>query len=484
MNSITITLTGHRPQRIGGYNYYSPLNLAIATKIRNHLLSYLKQGIKVHAISGMALGADTIYALVVLKLKRQGYNITLEAAIPCANHPDNWPVSSQVMWRDIVNQADKVTYVSNESYKPYLMQKRNEFMVDSSNELLSVWDGSTTGGTYNCIQYAKQKEVNIVQVNPKALVIEHKGDLLKSDCDVFMHQANCRSTMGSGIAKSIRAKFPVVYEVDCASLLKPEEKLGTYTYAEVENSNKTIQIVNLYGQLNYGADRKLYTNYEALENALHSYLTDRLEREGSLEGLKIGVPKYMGCARAGGDWSIVSVILQKACDKFGVSIHTYELVEEFTFFWQNKSPFSQWHRSTFTENGKTYTCTEQYMMEQKALLMGDTKTAAKIMSLGYNPREYKALGRRVKPFDAKLWNEKCREIVYQGNLLKFTQNPHLGKQLTATAGTTLVEASPYDTIWGIGLAENDPRAKNRNTWRGTNWLGEVLTNLRIHLIGE
>ena len=160
------------------------------------------------------------------------------------------------------------------------------------------------------------------------------------------------------------------------------------------------------------------------------------------------------------------------------------IVEKFTFFWQNKSPFSQWHRSNFTEHEFQYTCAEQYMMHHKALLMGDTETAAAIIALGYNPREYKALGRKVKPFDAKLWNEKCREIVYQGNLLKFTQNPHLGKQLAATHSTTLVEASPYDTMWGIGLGENDSRAKNRNTWRGTNWLGEVLTKLRKDLIGE
>ncbi|BCT30356.1 NADAR family protein [Bacillus velezensis] len=159
-------------------------------------------------------------------------------------------------------------------------------------------------------------------------------------------------------------------------------------------------------------------------------------------------------------------------------------MEKFTFFWQSKSPFSQWHRCMFMENGKIYTCAEQYMMEQKALLMGDTEIAAEIMATGYNPREYKALGRKVKPFDARLWHNKCKEIVYQGNLLKFTQNHELGKQLTATAGTTLVEASPYDTIWGIGLSAEDPRALNRGSWRGTNWLGEVLTNLRKNLIGE
>ncbi|BCT30354.1 SLOG family protein [Bacillus velezensis] len=321
---ITISLTGSRPSKLGGYDYYSPLNIAIANKLRDYLHSYLKAGMRVHAISGMALGADTIFALVVLKLKRQGYDIALEAAIPCLNHPNVWPQASQEQWHKVVNQADKITYVSNLPYQPYLMQMRNRYMVDQCDELIAVWDG-TTGGTYNCVQYAKQKGVKIVQINPKHLVIEHKGDLLLSDCNVLMHQANARSTMGSGIAKSIREKFPIVYEVDCASPLKPEQKLGTYTYATVDNQGKQIEIVNLYGQLNYGSDRKLYTSYEALESALFGYLTERQNREGNLSHLKIGVPKYMGCARAGGDWNIVSGILEKATKQFNVSIHTYEL---------------------------------------------------------------------------------------------------------------------------------------------------------------
>ena len=71
--------------------------------------------------------------------------------------------------------------------------------------------------------------------------------------------------------------------------------------------------------------------------------------------------------------------------------------------------------------------------------------------------------------------------MFQGNYAKFTQNPDLLKTLIDTIGTTLVEASPYDKVWGIGLAEDDPKALNRETWEGTNWLGEVLTDLRTYL---
>ncbi|HDR4736827.1 TPA: DUF1273 family protein [Bacillus cereus] len=320
---ITIALTGHRPGKLGGYDYYSPLNLSIATKLREYLLFHLRQGKQVHAISGMALGADTIFALVALKLKKQGYAVILESAIPCTAHASQWPKPSQEQWKSIVEQADVVTYVSKLLYKPYLMQKRNEYMVNQCDELIAIFDG-TKGGTANCIDYAMKKEKKIMTINPKELIIQHKGDILRSDCDVIMHQANARSTMGSGIAKQIRAEFPIVYEVDCASPLSPEQKLGTFTFANVQNNGKSIEIVNLYGQLNYGADRKLYTVYEALESALFGYLSNRLDREGNLSHLKIGVPKYMGCARAGGDWNVVTGILEEATKQFNISIHTYE----------------------------------------------------------------------------------------------------------------------------------------------------------------
>lgn len=159
-------------------------------------------------------------------------------------------------------------------------------------------------------------------------------------------------------------------------------------------------------------------------------------------------------------------------------------MEKFTYFWQSQSPFSQWHYSPFKVGELSFTCCEQWMMYHKALMMGDDETAKQILNAGYNPKLHKALGRKVKPFDEALWKEKCRDLVFAGNYYKFVQNPHLLLKLKETKGTTLVEASPYDTIWGIGLNAEDPRAKNRNTWRGTNWLGEAITKLRITLIGE
>ena len=153
----------------------------------------------------------------------------------------------------------------------------------------------------------------------------------------------------------------------------------------------------------------------------------------------------------------------------------------FTFFFTEASPFSQWYRCAFTAGDHAFNCAEQYMMHGKALLFQDAATAEKILAADH-PREHKALGRKVKPFDDAVWKRERVGIVRAGNHAKFTQNPALLEQLLATRGTTLVEASPYDRIWGIGLAATDPRAQDPAQWKGQNLLGKVLTELRDQLL--
>ena len=153
----------------------------------------------------------------------------------------------------------------------------------------------------------------------------------------------------------------------------------------------------------------------------------------------------------------------------------------FTFFFTEASPFSQWYRCTFTASELTFNCAEQYMMYAKALRFDDDDTAAAIMAADH-PREHKALGRKVKGFDDTIWKRERLNIVKAGNRAKFTQNPELLRLLLETAGTTLVEASPYDKIWGIGLAATDPRAQDPATWKGQNLLGKILTKLRDELL--
>lgn len=150
-------------------------------------------------------------------------------------------------------------------------------------------------------------------------------------------------------------------------------------------------------------------------------------------------------------------------------------MEKFTFFWAGV--FSQWYPSRFTIDGVIYNCAEQYMMAKKAELFGDTKTLELIMNSTI-PKEQKALGRGVANFNPEVWGTNCKRFVKEATIAKFSQNPKLLKILMDTAGTTLVEASPEDKIWGIGLAHYDPRAHDRSTWEGTNWLGEIITEVR------
>ena len=153
--------------------------------------------------------------------------------------------------------------------------------------------------------------------------------------------------------------------------------------------------------------------------------------------------------------------------------------EDFTFFWDG--PFSQWEPSKFTIKGVEYVTAEQYMMHQKAIFFNDKRIAKRIMETK-SPREQKRLGRLVSNFNPTLWDDVAYDIVLTGNIAKFSQNPHLLKHLMDTEGTELVEASPYDTIWGIGLDENNPDAWDKTKWKGRNLLGKVLDETRKHLI--
>ena len=153
--------------------------------------------------------------------------------------------------------------------------------------------------------------------------------------------------------------------------------------------------------------------------------------------------------------------------------------EKFTLFYGGY--FSQWYRCQFEIDGIEYNCTEQFMMAEKARFFGDADALGRIMKESH-PRGQKAIGREVKNFDVAKWNAVARDRVYAGNYAKFTQNKGLKLELEATKGTTLVETSPTDKIWGIGRDSDDPLALNRDTWRGTNWLGEVLNKVRDDII--
>lgn len=155
------------------------------------------------------------------------------------------------------------------------------------------------------------------------------------------------------------------------------------------------------------------------------------------------------------------------------------MTERFTLFYGG--PASQWYPSQFIIDNIKYNCCEQFMMAEKARLFGDDDALNIIMGTD-NPKIQKATGRLVKGFVKETWESNAKLIVYRANLAKFTQNADLLEWLLDKAGTTLVEASPWDTIWGIGLAEDDPDALDRTKWKGTNWLGEIETMVMNDLL--
>ena len=137
----------------------------------------------------------------------------------------------------------------------------------------------------------------------------------------------------------------------------------------------------------------------------------------------------------------------------------------------------------FKAHGITFNCAEQFMMYMKAIHFKDWDSEERILKATH-PYQQKKLGRKVKNFNTEEWNKYAKIYVSNGNHEKFTQNPKHLEYLLSTKGTTLVEASLYDKVWGIGLGIDDPSKSDPKNWKGTNWLGEVLTELRDDLIKE
>jgi len=149
---------------------------------------------------------------------------------------------------------------------------------------------------------------------------------------------------------------------------------------------------------------------------------------------------------------------------------------------RDKSCLSQWFPATFKVDGIEYNSTEQYMMAHKAGLFEDYDICDQIMS-EKSVKRIKALGRKVKNFDEKKWAKKSIAIVKKANYAKFSQNRDMQEFLMSCRGI-IVEASPYDKIWGNGLLQDHPDSTNPELWPGENKLGSILTELRDEFIAE
>lgn len=161
---------------------------------------------------------------------------------------------------------------------------------------------------------------------------------------------------------------------------------------------------------------------------------------------------------------------------------------KYVFFWSHQpgkggisaACLSQWYDASFLVEGQRYATAEQFMMAEKAALFDDENTRLKILEAS-TPGAAKALGRSVSEFDYEKWAENRFDIVVRANRAKFRQNPELGNFLKQTGNRILVEASPVDRIWGIGLNQDNERAVNPNLWLGLNLLGFALMQVRTEL---
>jgi ribA/ribD-fused uncharacterized protein len=151
--------------------------------------------------------------------------------------------------------------------------------------------------------------------------------------------------------------------------------------------------------------------------------------------------------------------------------------EKFVFFWETADIYSNWYPAKFRMDGHTFANSEQAMMYEKAKLMGDESSIAKILKTT-DPKKVKKLGREVKPWKEDLWKKHRLEIMTRVCLAKFKSNPTLTEKLKATGDKILVEASPYDDIWGIGMRDSDAGVENPKKWKGLNLLGQALMNVR------
>jgi ribA/ribD-fused uncharacterized protein len=155
------------------------------------------------------------------------------------------------------------------------------------------------------------------------------------------------------------------------------------------------------------------------------------------------------------------------------------ITDTHVYFYGGECCFSNWHttKDQFKHREHIFQNSEQAFMYEKALCFNDIEIAEKILLTG-DPKQVKALGRKIKNFDAAIWNDKCKEAMFIVNVAKYGQNKDFLKKLSDTGEKILVEASPYDKIWGVGLHWTDDKILDEKNWQGQNLLGKALMRVR------
>jgi uncharacterized phage-like protein YoqJ len=162
-----VCFTGHRPQALGGFDEMAPMNAFVRRRLDAEVRRLYDAGAR-SFVSGMALGVDQWAAEVVLSLKAEHDDVRLVAAVPCEGQDSRWPLASRLKYRSLLGKADEVHTVTPGPYEAWKMQVRNEWMVDGSRLVLAVWNGTQSGGTYNCLVYARMQKKMVRRIDPRS----------------------------------------------------------------------------------------------------------------------------------------------------------------------------------------------------------------------------------------------------------------------------------------------------------------------------
>lgn len=321
---VTVCATGHRPADLPsdyGYDYRNARWSSIIADTKKIIKS-----LDAHrAISGMALGYDTAFAVAVLQLQNEGYKITLEAAVPCKGQADAWTDAAKKLYKAILARCAKVTVLSN-TYTKKCMQDRNEYMVDNSDAVIAMFDtNKTSGGTYNCIRYAQKagkKVYNVLQTLPANISFIEK-DILDTTANLVLQQVNCIGAMGRGLARQIRADLSEesyrYYRTLC--LTHGKALLGGFLSLPSKSvPNRTY--INIFSQNTIGTETR-QTRYDKLEQAF-------IDIDNSYQNERIAIPYKMACGLGGGDWNIVLGLIKKCFKKNLVEIYRLSSKSDFT----------------------------------------------------------------------------------------------------------------------------------------------------------
>ena len=159
----------------------------------------------------------------------------------------------------------------------------------------------------------------------------------------------------------------------------------------------------------------------------------------------------------------------------------YHKDSTFTFYFGRSCPLSNFYPSSFTLDGHTFSCSEQFLQYSKAMMFDDQVTANRILSTSI-PEEQKKLGRQVANFEWRQWCSEAPDVVRRGIAQKFEENPHLQEFLKQTGETEIVECASRDKLWGIGIGLYSKDRGDKSKWTGRNEMGKILMEVRKDIV--